>query len=105
MAIKFCLIEISRLPTSQEGGATEEANNNIVTLLGRGEVSGVLYGGVSSNKSAGNTLNLGNINEPIEMNSISAGKVGYFNTYNFYLPNNMLRESFGIVKDLLVGNM
>ena len=23
----------------------------------------------------------------------------------FYLPNNMLRESFGIVKDLLVGNM
>ena len=78
------------------GGATEEANNNIVTLLGRGEVSGVLYGGVSSNKSAGNTLNLGNINEPIEMNSISAGKVGYFNTYNFYLPNNTRNQDIAL---------
>ena len=78
------------------GGATEEANNNIVTLLGRGEVSGVLYGGVSSNKSAGNTLNLGNINEPIEMNSISAGKVGYFNTYNFYLPNNTRNKDIAL---------
>ena len=78
------------------GGATEEANNNIVTLLGRGEVSGVLYGGVSSNKSAGNTLNLGNINEPIEMNSISAGKVGYFNTYNFYLPNNTSNQDIAL---------
>lgn len=84
------------MPTSQEGGATEEANNNIVTLLGRGEVSGVLYGGVSSNKSAGNTLNLGNINEPIEMNSISAGKVGYFNTYNFYLPNNTRNQDIAL---------
>lgn len=78
------------------GAATEEANNNIVTLLGRGEVSGVLYGGVSSNKSAGNTLNLGNINEPIEMNSISAGKVGYFNTYNFYLPNNTRNQDIAL---------
>lgn len=78
------------------GGATEEANNNIVTLLGRGEVSGVLYGGVGSNKSAGNTLNLGNINEPIEMNSISAGKVGYFNTYNFYLPNNTRNQDIAL---------
>ena len=78
------------------GGATEEANNNIVTLLGRGEVSGKLYGGVSNNKSAGNTLNLGNINEPIEMNSISAGKVGYFNTYNFYLPNNTRNQDIAL---------
>ncbi len=32
--------------------------------------------------------------------------VGIVATSNiFYLPNNMLRESFGIVKDLLVGNM
>ena len=77
------------------GGATEEANNNIVTLLGRGEVSGVLYGGVSD-KSAGNTLNLGNIEEPIEMNSISAGKVGYFNTYNFYLPNNTRNQDIAL---------
>ena len=78
------------------GGATEEASNNIVTLLGRGEVSGVLYGGVSSNKSAGNTLNLGSIEEPIEMNSISAGKVGYFNTYNFYLPNNTRNQDIAL---------
>lgn len=78
------------------GGATEEANNNIVTLLGRGEVSGKLYGGVSDNKSVGNTLNLGNINEPIEMNSISAGKVGYFNTYNFYLPNNTRNQDIAL---------
>lgn len=78
------------------GGATEEANNNIVTLLGRGEVSGKLYGGVSNNKSVGNTLNLGNINEPIEMNSISAGKVGYFNTYNFYLPNNTRNQDIAL---------
>lgn len=78
------------------GGAKEEANNNIVTLLGRGEVSGKLYGGVSDNKSAGNTLNLGNINEPIEMNSISAGKVGYFNTYNFYLPNNTRNQDIAL---------
>lgn len=78
------------------GGATEEANNNIVTLLGRGEVSGKLYGGVSDNKSVGNTLNLGNINEPIEMNSISAGKVGYFNTYNFYLPNNTRNKDIAL---------
>ena len=78
------------------GGATEEANNNIVTLLGRGEVSGKLYGGVSNNKSVGNTLNLGNINEPIEMNSISAGEVGYFNTYNFYLPNNTRNQDIAL---------
>lgn len=78
------------------GGATEEANNNIVTLLGRGEVSGKLYGGVSDNKSVGNTLNLGNINEPIEMNSISAGEVGYFNTYNFYLPNNTRNQDVAL---------
>ena len=77
------------------GGATEEANNNIVTLLGRGEVSGVLYGGVSD-KSAGNTLNLGNIEESIEMNSMSAGKVGYFNTYNFYLPNNTRNKDIAL---------
>ena len=77
------------------GGAKEEANNNIVTLLGRGEVSGVLYGGRAS-KSAGNTLNLGNIKEPIEMNSISAGKVGYFNTYNFYLPNNTRNQDIAL---------
>ncbi len=85
------------------GMAREETSNNTVTLLGSGKVAGVLYGGSSEKKGVGNTLNLGSSNEPVEMNSLSAGKVGYFDTYNFYLPSNT-RHNDTVLKLLGIEN-